>query len=127
MEEVPNAGVLQKPLNNKVFMTEILPDHPYFLLLKNFQNIISSGSEIPLEWIHSCCLYHSEQYEDMFKTHLHIALAERLTLFGKDPKRILEIELDGDKLLRLPEHICHQLERAFVSKLLATYQLILRG
>jgi len=126
MEEVPNDA-LQKPLNNQVLMTGILPDHPNFLLMKNFQEILNSGKKIPLSWIHSGCLYQSDRYADMFKSHLHIALAERLILFGKDPKPILEIELNSEKLMQLSKHNRHQLERAFINKLLMNYQMILRG
>lgn len=53
MEEVP----IQKPLNKQVLMTEISPDHPNFLLMKNFQEILIFGREITLSWIHFGCVY----------------------------------------------------------------------
>lgn len=123
MEEVP----IQKPLNKQVLMTGISPDHPNFLLMKNFQEVLNSGKEIPLSWIRSGCLYQSPYFVDMFKTHLHIALTERLILFGKDPTPILQLELDSLKLMRLSESNRHQLERAFINKLLTIYQIILRS
>ncbi len=98
-------------------------DHPYYHLLKAYQEILNSDTGTLLPFIGSYCMYENPRYnEPMFKCELQVILAERMMLFGFDPTPVLTYDFNFTKdLLYSSEETRIAAKTKYVNLLMSIY------